>query len=90
MFEINHEGFLIIAALIYSIVFIGTSISFLKYKDRLNENKIMGLGIGLMILAIGLFSIKSFFIFPLFNFLTLLLGVVLLFIGFFSNPKEKN
>lgn len=87
MFKINYEGFLIIAALIYSIVFIGTSISFLKYKDRLNENKIMGLGIGLIILAIGLFSIESFFIFPLLNFLTLLLGVVLLFIGFFSKPK---
>jgi len=90
MFEINHEGFLIIAALIYLIVFIGTPISFFKYKDRLNENKIMGLGIGLIVLAIGLFSIESFFIFPLLNFLTLLLGVVLLFTGFFSNPKEKN
>lgn len=83
MFNIDWRGFYVIACLIYSIVFLGTIVSFLKYRHNLNGKKIMGLGIGLIILAIGLFAIPDFkVVFPLLNFLTLLLGVVLLFVGF--------
>lgn len=84
MFKISHRGFYVIACLIYLIVFGGTIVSFLKYRYNLNGKKIMGLGIGLLILAIGFFVIPDFkVIFPLLNFLTLLLGVALLFVGFF-------
>jgi hypothetical protein len=83
MFGISLRGFFVIALLIYSIVFIGTIVSFLKYRNNLNGKKIMILGIGLIILAIGFFTILDFKVnFPLLNFLTLLLGVVLLFVGF--------
>ena len=83
MFKISHRGFYVIAGLIYLMVFGGTIVSFLRYRYNLSGKKIMGLGIGLIVLAIGFFVIPDFkVIFPLLNFLTLLLGVALLFVGF--------
>lgn len=78
MFHINMFGFQLIAFIIYILIFLGTAVSFIKFKQNINGQKIMLLGLGLIVLGFGFLNVPEFKIgFPLLNFLTLLLGVVI-------------
>lgn len=83
MFHINMFGFYLIAFIIYILIFLGTALSFIKFKRNINGRKIMLWGFVLIVLGFGFLNVPEFKIgFPMLNFLTLLLGVVLSYIGF--------
>jgi hypothetical protein len=75
--------FYIISFIIYSLIFFGTALSFIKFKKNINGKKIMFWGLTLIVLGFGFLNVPEFkILFPLLNFLTLLLGIVLSYIGF--------
>lgn len=83
MFQIRMLGFYIIAFIIYILIFLGTALSFIKFRHNINGKKIMFLGLGQIILGFVFLNVPEFkFGFPLLNFLTLLLGTILSYIGF--------
>lgn len=83
MFKISMLGFYIIALIIYTLIFLGTAFSLIKFRQNINGKKMMFLGLGQIVLGFVFLNIPEFKLgFPLLNFLTLLLGTVLIYIGF--------
>lgn len=80
---ISLHGFYIIEFIMYIIIFSGTALSFLKFRQNISGKKIMLLGLCLIILGFGFMSVTAFqFSFRLLDFLILLLGIILIFLGF--------
>lgn len=82
IFQVNVTIIHIIAFIIYTSIFIGTLLIFVLLRNRLNAIKIMLFGIGLLLISSILISIPDLQVnFTILNYLVLLLGVIVLYIG---------
>lgn len=83
IFQVSLHGFYIIEVIIYIMIFLGTVLSFLKFKQNISGKKIMLMGLCLIILGFGFMSVPDFeYSLQLLDYLILLLGILLIFIGF--------
>ena len=82
IFQISLPVFYIIALFIYGIMFLGTPLSFLLFRKNINGMKTMFLGFILIVLGIAFLNTPDFKVnFPVLNFLSMLLGVIICYIG---------